>query len=143
MDKERGKFWTALICVLFGVFGLIKVIQEAELAIKFLSLTFGIVAIIWAKRAKASLSPGTLLKDYTSYFMNALILIVSFLVWDTMSTLFYWEGAIVFPQYLFLTSSFLVFVFASYKILSVGRVFGFQPQIKQMKKALKRKTNKE
>ena len=142
MGNERMKFWTALMCVLFGVFGLITIVPEAELAIKFLSLTFGIVAIIWAKRAKASLSPGTLLKDYTSYFLNALILIVLFLVWDTLSTLLYWEGAIVFPQYLFLTSSFLVFVFASYKILVVGKVFGFQSQIKQMKKALNRKQQK-
>ena len=127
-----GKTITALISILFGIFALFIFLPAPELIVGFLSLTFGIVAIIYALRAKLSLSKGTELKQYASYYLSALISIVFFSIWDTLVFLFGWGGFLVFPKYFFLTFSYLVFVFTSYKIMKLGKQFGFKEQVKKM-----------
>jgi hypothetical protein len=133
MNKDTGKLLTALLAVSFGVFALIRFVPNIELAIDFLSLTFGLVAIIWTYRAKVSLSPGTSLRDYTNYFLYSLVFIVLFSVWDTLIFLFGWEGVLVYPKYFLITIAYLIFVFAAYKILYLGKQFGFKQQVKKMK----------
>ena len=140
MNKDNGKILTALLAVLFGVFALIKFVPIIELAIGFLTLTFGVLAIIWAYRAKTSLSPGTMLRDYTNFFLLSLICIVLVSVWETLIFLFQWTGYLVYPKYFLLTISYLIFVFASYKILHLGKQFGFQAQVQSMN--LKRPVSK-
>ena len=127
-----GKTITALISILFGIFALFIFLPALELIVGFLSLTFGIVAIIYALRAKLSLSKGTELKQYASYYLSALISIVFFSIWDTLIFLFGWSGFLVFPKYFFLTFSYLVFVFTSYKIMMLGKQFGFKEQVNKM-----------
>lgn len=139
MKNEHGKVLTALLAVLFGVFAMISFVPVVELAIGFLSLTFGIVAIIWTYRAKTSLSKGTELRDYTNYFLFSLLFIVLFSVWDTLIFLFRWEGPLVYPKYFLITIAYLIFVFAGYKILYVGRMFGFQQQVKKMNEKKRKK----
>ncbi len=145
MEKGRSKLLTALLAVLFGVFALITFVPTVELAIGFLSLTFGLVAIIWTYRAKISLSEGTSLRDYTSYFLYSLIFIVLFSVWDTLIFLFQWEGWLIYPKYFLITTSYLIFVFTGYKILYLGKQFGFQTQVKKMnlKKVKKEEVEKK
>ena len=132
VKKEYGKVLTALIAVLFGVFALLRLVPNIQLAIGFLSLTFGLVAIFWTYRAKTSLSPGTSLRDYTSYFLFSLVLIVLFSIWDTLIFLFEWHGKLVYPKYFLITIAYLIFVFTSFKILRLGQQFGFQPQVQKM-----------
>ncbi len=132
MKQEYGKVFTALLAVLFGVFALIRFVADVRLAIGFLSLTFGLVAIIWTYRAMSSLSPGTSLRDYTHYFLWSLIFIMLFSVWDTLVILFQWTGAAVYPKYFLITIAYLIFVFTGYKILYLGKQFGFQPQVLKM-----------
>ena len=127
-----GKTITALISILFGIFALFIFLPALELIVGFLSLTFGIVAIIYALRAKLSLSKGTELKQYASYYLSALISIVFFSIWDTLIFLFGWSGFLAFPKYFFLTFSYLVFVFTSYKIMKLGKQFGFKEQVSKM-----------
>ena len=132
MEKEQGKILTALLAVLFGVFALIRFIPDVELTIGFLSLTFGLTAIFWTYRAKTSLSEGTSLRDYTNYFLWSLIFIVLFLVWDTLIKLFNWQGALVYPKYFLITIAYLIFFFTGYKILYLGKQFGFRDQVARM-----------
>ena len=56
MKKEHGQLLTAFLAVLFGIFALVRFIPTIELAVGFLSLTFGLVAIVLAYPAKNSLS---------------------------------------------------------------------------------------
>jgi hypothetical protein len=133
MVKEWGKIFTAFLAVLFGVFALIQFAPNLELAIGFLSLSFGVLGIIWAARARASLSVGTSLRDYAHYFLLSLILIVAFSIWDTLIFLFQWENGFVYPKYFLITAAYLIFVFTSYKILNLGKQFGFKTQVKKMK----------
>ena len=133
MNKQYGKIFTAVLAVLFGVYALIQLVPDAELAIGFISLTFGLTAIIWTYRAKMSLSKGTSLRDYTTYFLFSLIFIVLFSTWDILISVFQWEGSLIYPKYFLITISYLIFAFTGYKILSLGKQFGFQPQVKRMK----------
>ena len=133
MDGGYGKLLTALLAVLFGVFALIMFVPVIELVIGFLSLTFGVLGIIWALRAKLSLSKGTMLRDYANYFLFALIFIVLFSVWDTLIILLDWTGYLVYPKYFLITVAYLIFVLAAYKILYLGKQFGFKSQVKKMK----------
>ncbi|MBT4539470.1 hypothetical protein HOI26_04090 [Candidatus Woesearchaeota archaeon] len=139
MNKDQGKLFTAFLAVLFGVLALIFLLPVAELTIGFLSLTFGIVAIMWTVRARNNLSVGTSLRSYTSYFLLSLIFIVLFSIWDILIFLFQWQGGLIYPRYFLITFSYLVFTFASYKILYLGKQFGFQPQVKKMKLKKKKK----
>ena len=138
MEKEYGKVFTAFMAVLFGLFALIRFVPNVQLATGFLSLTFGIVAIIWTYRAKLSLSPGTSLREYTNYFLLSLVFILLFSFWDTLAFIFNWESYLIYPnyllypKYLFITMAYLIFVFASYKILYVGKLFGFQAKVGSM-----------
>jgi len=132
MVNDLGKILTALISVLFGLFALFVFVPDVGLVIGFISLTFGILAIIWTLRAKYSLSPGTSLRDYTNYFLFSLIFVLLFSVWDTLIMLFRWDGYFVYPKYILLIIAYLIFVFASYKILYLGKQFGFKTQVKKM-----------
>lgn len=139
MGKEIGKILTALLAVLFGVYALIKLVPSFDLAISFLSLTFGIMAIISTYRAKISLSEGTSLRDYTTYFLFSLIFIVLFSIWDTLIILFDWSGSWVIPKYFLLTVAYLIFFFTAYKIMYLGQEFGFRSQVDSMHLSNKKK----
>ncbi|HIJ10689.1 TPA: hypothetical protein HA278_01400 [Candidatus Woesearchaeota archaeon] len=148
MNKDIGKLLTAFLAVLFGVFGLIKFVQDVELVIGLLSLTFGLVAIMWTYRAMASLSKGTSLRDYAFYFLLSLIFIILFSIWDTAILLFQLQGSFVYPKYFLITIAYLIFSFTSYKILQLGKQFGFHFQVNKMsaikenKKGIKKTTKK-
>jgi len=133
LNKDGGKLLTVFIAVLFGVYGLIRLVANADLIVGFLSLTFGITAMIWTYRAMGNLSPGTSLREYTSYFFYSLTLVVLFSVWDTLASIFNWEGFLLYPKYLLITAAYLVLSFAGYKILYLGKQFGFKQQVKDMK----------
>jgi hypothetical protein len=132
MAEGYGKILTALLAVLFGVFSLVMFVPSAELIVGFLSLTFGVLGIIWALRAKLSLSKGTMLREYATYFFFALVFIVLYSFWDTLAMLLGWQGALLYPKYFLITISYLIFVFAAYKMLHLGKQFGFKPQVEKM-----------
>lgn len=45
----------------------------------------------------------------------------------------------VYPGYIFLIFSYMAFVITAYKILYLGKEFGFQEQAKRIKKAVRKK----
>ena len=143
MKKELGKIFTILISVLFGVFALLTWVPVADLAISFLTLALGAVAIIWTYKAMSTLSHGTSLREYTFYFLTSLIFIVLFSIWDTIILIFSPQGSLVYPKQFLITLTYAVFLLASYKILYVGREFGFKEQVSEMNlpKRKRRKIN--
>ena len=72
--KESGKILTVLLAVLFGVYAVTQILGEVNLIVSVISLTFGLVAIIWTYMAKQSLSKGTMLREYVVYFFYSLVL---------------------------------------------------------------------
>lgn len=142
--KKSGVFNTifASLFIILGIVVLVRLVLNAELVIGFLTLVFGLVAIIWTVRAMNALSPGSSLKNYTTHFLLCLIFLLLSTLWNTIEKLFLLKenfGPImVYPGYIFLIFSYLVFVSAAYKILYLGKEFGFQEQAKRIKKAVKK-----
>ncbi|PIN86415.1 hypothetical protein COV19_05015 [Candidatus Woesearchaeota archaeon CG10_big_fil_rev_8_21_14_0_10_44_13] len=137
--KEKLKIIFALAAVLAGIAAIIIILGNAEVIITFMSLTFGVMAIIWTIMAYSSLSPGSSLRSYTGYFLACLILILVSSVWNGIVGLLKIGGAWKYLGYFFITSAYLVFVAAAYKIYYLGREFGFQKQAGRIKEAMKRR----
>lgn len=129
----------ALIAIIFGLVAIFKLILNMEIAIGFLTVTFGILAVIWTAMAKKSLSKGSSLEKYTTKFLFCLIFILLFSVWQILENLLYWKGFIIYPKYFFITIAYLVFVIAAYQILHIGKEFGFKEQAKKIEKVMKKK----
>ena len=135
----------ALIGVIAGLIAIFKIVRQVELVIGFLTLSFGILAVIWAGAAVNSLSKGSSLKKYALNYFYCVVLLVLYTSWNTMSVLFGWREQgytfYIYPSYVFLTLAFLVFVSTSYQILSIGKEFGFKSQAKVIEKAMGEKRN--
>ncbi|MEK6816153.1 MAG: hypothetical protein AABY09_00945, partial [Nanoarchaeota archaeon] len=75
--RKRGKqafaMLLAVVAIFMGLVTIVKLVGVAELAVGAISLTFGIIAIIWTFKARASLSKGSELRRYTTHFMVCLI----------------------------------------------------------------------
>lgn len=137
----------AVVAILTGLVAIIKLVVIKELVVGVLSLTFGIMAIIWTYRARKSLSKGSELRKYTDYFILCLIAILFFSIWDTFLT--YYQNinlvineAWIYPKYLFITSTYLIFLRASYQILYLSKKFGFSEEASDIKKILDSKKKK-
>ncbi len=147
MEKKRiiGSI-VALIGVIFGLLAIFKILAQPELVISFITLSFGVLAIIWTAIAANSLSKGSSLRRYTLNYLSCIILVVLYTFWNAIGLLFGWKEAalniLLYPSYVFLTLAFLVFVSTSYQILSIGKEFGFKTQAKTIEKIIKQKKKK-
>ncbi|MBW2989821.1 hypothetical protein KY358_05900 [Candidatus Woesearchaeota archaeon] len=144
--KKAWMVLLALIAVAGGLTAIFRIVADTEVAIGFVTLSFGILAIIWTSMALGSLSKGSSLRKHTSNFLLCLIFILSFSIWHTLSKLFGWREtlneAMLYPAYIFLILAFLIFVVTSYQILMIGKEFGFRPQAKKIKSAINKKGSK-
>jgi len=144
MEKKRmlGSI-VALIGVIFGLIAIFKIIKHPEIVTGFITLSFGVLAIIWTAVAVNSLSKGSSLKRYTLNYLFCIILLVLYTFWNTVGLLFNWKeqanSLLIYPSYVFLTLAFLVFVSTSYQILSIGKEFGFKSQAKNIEKIINQK----
>jgi len=131
--KESGKILTVLLAVLFGVYAVTQILGEVNLIVSVISLTFGLVAIIWTYMAKQSLSKGTMLREYVVYFFYSLVLIFLLSILDLVTGLFRLEGVLISIRYFLLILAYVIFFLAANKIFHLGKQFGFKPQVKRMK----------
>lgn len=135
--NEVIKVVIAVLGIIAGLFALIEVVgRNVSLFIGLASLSFGILAIFWTLKANAILSKGSSLRDYTSSFFLCLLFILFFSIWDTLIDLFEWTGTLLYPKYFFITLSYFVFVYTSYKIFRLGKEFGFSAQSKRIQAAM-------
>lgn len=142
MEKNLGTLlW--IIAVAAGLASIFRIVVDTEIAVGFVTISFGILAIIWTSMAIASLSKGSSLRKHTTYFLFCLIFILSFSIWHTISKLLKWRETVnelmLYPGYLFITLAFLIFVITAYQILTIGKEFGFQKQAKEIEKLIKKK----
>ena len=135
----------AFIAIAGGLIAIFRIVVDTEIAIGFVTVSFGILAIIWTSTAISSLSKGSALRKHTTNFLFCLIFILLFSIWHTISKLFRWRETInefmLYPGYLFITLAFLIFVIASYQILNMGKEFGFQKQAKDIEQIIETKKN--
>lgn len=129
--------------VILGLVAIFRLIVDTEVAIGFVTISFGILAIIWTTMALHSLSPGSALRRHTFNFLLCLVFILLFAVWHTLEKIFSWRTSInellLYPGYLLITLAFLLFVGTAWQILTLGREFGFQGQASVIAKIIKEK----
>ena len=83
----------ALVGVIAGLIAIFKIVKQVELIIGFLTLSFGILAVIWAGAAVNSLSKGSSLKRYALNYFYCVGLLVLYTSWNTLSVLMEWREA--------------------------------------------------
>lgn len=146
MKKKLGVV-IAFIAILSGLIAIFKLIANVEVAIGFVTISFGILAVIWTSMAVKSSSKGSALRNYTTNFLLCLIFILLFAIWNTFSILFKWRESLnelmLYPSYIFVTLAFLTFVWSSYQILMIGKEFGFGAQASRIEKRIKQKKSKK
>ncbi len=150
-SSELMKVVVSLIAVLIGLSAIFKLMPTNDIAIVFISFTFGILAIIWTARAIKNLSAGSSLRVYTINFLLCIIFIVLASVISFINQILkvdgvgssQWKG-LIFVQYFFITVSYIVFVYASYQISKISQEFGFKVEAKKIAKVVeeKKKTKK-
>lgn len=132
-----------LIAIAGGLTAIFRIVVDTEIAIGWVTISFGILAIIWTSMAVTSLSKGSSLRKHTTNFLFCLIFVLLFSIWHTLSKLFRWRETVneymLYPGYLFITLAFLIFVLTSYQILTMGKEFGFEKQSKEIKSVLEKK----
>lgn len=132
-----------LIGVVAGLITIFRIVVDTEVAIGFVTISFGVLAIMWTSMAISSLSKGSSLRRHTINFLLCLIFILLFSIWHTLSKLFRWRETInefmLYPGYLFLILAFLIFVATSYQVLTMGKEFGFESQAKDIKAVMEKK----
>ncbi|MBS3146662.1 hypothetical protein J4471_03110 [Candidatus Woesearchaeota archaeon] len=133
------QFFIELIVIIIGLFTIFIIVKDVEISIGLFSLTFGILGIIWTGIAIKSLSKGSSLRTYAISFLLCLITILLFSIWSLLARIFNWEGLLRYPIYLFITISYIIFVYTAYKMHKLGVEFGFQSQATAIKKRLKKR----
>ncbi len=136
------KYLIGLTAISLGLITIMWIVKQADLIAGILSLTFGIMAIIWSYRARKSLSPGSSLREYPTYFIICLIFVVAFSIALTAERFFIRISTgtiLIYLEYTLLTLAYLTFVAAAYKIWSIGQEFGFEKESAEIKKAMKKK----
>ena len=145
MEKKIGTLF-GLFAIAAGLVAIFRLVIDTEVAIGFVTISFGILAIIWTSMAIKSLSKGSSLRKHTTNFLFCLIFILLFSIWHTLSKLLMWRETLnefmLYPGYLFITLAFLIFVVTSYQILIMGNEFGFEKQANKIKKVMMEKKKK-
>ena len=134
---------TAIIGIMVGLVAIVLILRDVELIVAVLSLTFGIWAMIWILMARNSLSPGSSLREYTTYFLLCLIFVLLGSIWNYLITLLHWTGLLIYPQYIFISITYIVFVVASYKIFHIGQEFGFKDETRRLQKLILEKSKRK
>src|SRR3989338_3936575 len=132
-----------LLAIAAGLWAIFKIVTNTEAAVGFVTISFGVLAVIWTVMAVKSLSPGSALRKYVTNFLLCLVFILLFSIWHTLSIIFGWRTTLkevwLYPGYLFITIAFLIFVATSYQVLMMGREFGFRQQAESIKKEIEEK----
>ncbi len=145
--KKRTSILFGLLAIAFGLTAIFKLVVDTEVAVGFVTISFGILAIIWTVMAVTSLSKGSSLRKHITNFLFCLVFILLFAIWHTISKLWNWRETVneymLYPGYFFLIVAFLIFVATAYQVLIMGKEFGFEKQAKKIEKIIEAKKKKE
>lgn len=146
MVKRGIGTFLGFLGVVFGLVAIFKIVVDTEVAIGLVTISFGVLAVIWTAMAMQSLSPGSSLRRHTFNFLLCIIFILFFSVWHTLEKLFSWRTSVnelmLYPGYVLIALAFLLFVGTAWQILTLGREFGFKSQAASIEKVIKEKKKK-
>lgn len=150
--KELFKNLVGILIIFVGFYAIMLIVREttaahesaalatlaAHLVVGLLSLTFGVMALIWAYMAYRVLSPGSSLRNHVGSFSFCLLFLLLYSLYDLVLDALRLQGAWIYIKYILITLVYLKFVHASFKVYRLGKEFGFTEQSQRIKKALKK-----
>lgn len=134
--KVNFKILLGIFAIIVGLIAIVRIVGNIELIVAALSFSFGIMAIIWVNRARTSLSEGSLLKEYATYYLASLSFILAATLWGIFEDLFFWNNI---PRYILIAVAYLIFVMTAYKMWKIGKEFGFKEKVDVIKRRIKSK----
>ena len=137
--KEVIKNIIGSAAILIGIYATSTLIPSADILIAALSLTFGVMALIWVWRAKNAFSIGSQLRDFTGSFLSCLVAVLIFSLYDNTIAIFNLDSKWAYGKYVLITIAYINFVVTAYKMRKLGNVFGFSEQGLKIKNAMKTK----
>ena len=132
-----------IISIIVAIYAIFKISPTVEFAIDFFTISFGLLALIWAYKAYQSLAPNSSLKSHALLFALGLTLMVLYRLLTVISTFITTQRIYSYFEYLIVIIAYLLFVAASYKIMQIGQEFGFSESTSLIKEALKEKRKKK
>ncbi|MBI5391990.1 hypothetical protein HZB00_03220 [Candidatus Woesearchaeota archaeon] len=132
----------AFVAVIGGLFALFSLLPTRELAVGFLSLTFGVLAVIWTGMAFSSLARGSSLRSYTAKFLISLILVIVFSAISAVHDFFPANVVLLYAGYITIILAYIMFVMAAHDILKIGKEFGFGETAEEIRKVVEEKRKK-
>lgn len=137
--KEIIKNILGAAAIVLGIYATSALIPSADILIAALSLTFGIMALIWVWKAKNAFSIGSQLRDFTGSFLSCLVAVLIFSLYDNVLAIFNLGSNWAYGKYALITIAYINFALTAYKMRKLGDVFGFSEQSLRVKKAMKAK----
>ena len=136
--KEIAKNMVGAIAIYVGLYTITKIITDLDILVGLISLTFGIMAIIWVIKARTALSEGSSLKAYATSFLFCVVFILLFSMYDSYISIFDVKGNITYLKHFLITLVYIIIVYTSYRIHLLGSEFGFSEQKLKIKKAMRK-----
>ena len=76
-----------IIAIIISICVIFMLVPEKELAVNFIIISFGLLALIWAYKAYRSLAPNSSLRSYSLLFALGLTLIVIFRILNVIPSI--------------------------------------------------------
>ncbi len=126
-----------ILAIILGIVAIFSIVP-IEIALNAFVISTAIFALIWVHIAKKNLSKGSNLAVFAFY----LFLSIMFFLLSSISQLIiqiFPSFILTWFSYIFLTIAYLLLVVSAYKLMKIGKEFGFAPETEKMKKYLKRR----
>ena len=140
--KEIFKTLLGSFSIFAGFYLINKLVKDPNILIAILSLTFGVMAMIWVLNAHSVLSKGSSLRSYTTSFFFCLLFIVLFSIYDTLISVLDIQPPYIYIKHILITVSYIIFVNTSYRMYKIGKEFGFSSVGKEITKQVQSNVKK-
>ncbi len=134
--REIAKNVIGALVIYLGIYTMTKIAPSLDLVIGAISLTFGLMALIWVWKAKIAFSKGSSMRDFSGSFFSCLLSILMYSILESFIIMRNLGGVWIYLKYALMTIAYINFVYAAYKMRSLGTTFGFEDQGKRIKKVL-------
>ena len=134
MVKFAEILWSiGIILSLTAIFTIVPVV----IALNALAISTAIFALIWVGIAKKSLSKGSSLAKFASYLFLAIVFLLISSIFQLVIQIII-SSKLTQISYILLAIAYLLLVVSAYKLMRIGKEFGFAPEAKKIRKLIKK-----
>ena len=128
----------AIFLALVAIFSIVPI----EIALNAFVISTAIFSLIWVNITRKNLSKGSSLAGFALYLFSSIVFFLLSSIFQLIIKIFLFPILIWF-SYISLAVAYLLLVVSAYKLMQIGKEFGFAPETEKIKKLLKNKGSKE